>query len=224
MWLVLMRGDDGRGAVREPSRSEASSATARPASAKSAPAASRAAAWAETPEEGDPEADEPPDRPPVRHAPGAGPIAPVDLTNLAPARLGLDRWVRLAGDGVAWRELWIALHEEDARYRNPLDEPTGPPQMLEGEEAVLVVGLGARPRMDYAVLLEAVATKFGELRYRLEVRELPDAPVEVPTRPARAWLVPVAPMRKLGLVLEDERGFEIARFEAPASRPADEER
>lgn len=160
--------------------------------------------------------DAEPRRPSVQHAPGMGPLVPVDLTNLAPASLGTDPWFRLIRRGEEWCELWEVLHVHDGPRHDPLEEPASPPAFNEGEEALLLIGLGARPRMDYALQLSPIASEYGEARYEFKVETLPTPPVEVATRPVRVYLLPVAPMRARGLLLVDPKGFELARFDPPS--------
>ena len=168
-----------------------------------------------TTEEPDEPIDEPSSRPAVHHEPGQGPIPPVDLTNMAPEKLGKTPWFRLLKSQNEWQEMWDSIHADEPKRNDPIEEPPGPLPMIDGEEAVLVVGLGDRPRIDYAAIFQPVAPKFGEARYRLEIQTMAGPPVEVATRPVRVWFVPIAAMGKVGLVVENEKGLEIARFDVP---------
>jgi hypothetical protein len=200
----------------------------KPTIAASAPAAPSRGTAAATPgepkrefaEAAEPEDDEDtefvPSRPAVEHRLGEGPIAPVDLTNLAPAKLGDKLWCRFVTKPNDWAELWESLHEADGPRHDPLEEPPGPPALIPGKEGFLVIGLGERARIDYTMILELTDSKFGEARYRFTSdKQLVESPLEAKTRPARVWLLPTGPMRKFGLVIEDKLANEIARFDPP---------
>lgn len=157
------------------------------------------------------------------HAPGAGPIVPFDITNLADASLGKSLWFKFTNNVGEWHDLWRALHEQDKNRQDPLD---GPPEPLEFEpthDAILAIGLGPKERMDYGFTLEPVAARFSETRYRLSIFTVPAPPVEVATNPARVWLVPIGSIRKDGLVIEDEHGNELRVFEKPPAPVVDPE-
>jgi hypothetical protein len=149
--------------------------------------------------------------------PGSGALDPLDVTNLAPERLGTKPWARLASTEDEWIELYRALHAEDRfRVHDPAHPPAPAPEFDAATEAVLVVGLGTRPRMDYALLLEPVAPRFAEARFRLSAPPVAGFVTEVVTRPARAYRIPRSAFAHPGgLVVCDEKGDEIAAFELP---------
>lgn len=151
--------------------------------------------------------------PRIVYKPGSGVLAPFDVTNIADSSFGLGRFILFTHDPGEWDHWWRLLHDAD-RGTTEADSPD-PPPFDPAEEGLLLIGVGERPRMDYAITLEAVNPKYGEMRYRFAVSTLPTPPVEVRTRPARVWLVPLRAIPEAGLVIEDEQGFELAKFDKP---------
>lgn len=205
--LLVILPDGGRGlAASSPSERSNPGAGAIPGAPGPAEAAAPAA------QEKDPtKADTPP---PPEHVPGSGRIVPLDLTRVAPRSFGTAPWARLATTPEAWKALYEELHAVEWRNPDPITGNPPPPAFDPAHEAVLVVGLGMRPRMDYDLMLEPIAPRHDEVRYRLKVDAFAGMVTEVVTWPAQAYRIPRAPVEKRGLAVVDEAGNEIAAFPA----------
>ncbi|MBL8693894.1 MAG: hypothetical protein JNJ88_07315 [Planctomycetes bacterium] len=151
------------------------------------------------------------------HRPGSPRLVPIDLTNLAPLAFGKDLWGKIVMDPEEWRSLFKQIHEFDHSYRSALEGEAPLPGFDVLDEAIFVLGLGERPRLDFTVALEPVEPIQEEARYRLRLETLPGHTTEVRVRPAHVYRLPRARLERGGLVVVDKDGVELLRLDAIAA-------
>jgi len=144
-----------------------------------------------------------------------GPMTPVDITRVAPAAYGAKPWARLVAKPDEWQKVFRELHAAEGRPTDPLATPPSAAPFDPETEVIVVIGLGERARMDYAMVVEPVAPRGRELRLRLKIANPGRIAVEVVTRPAQAYRISRAAAAN-GVSVVDEEGYEIAAMELPA--------
>jgi len=148
------------------------------------------------------------------HRPGSPRLVPIDLTNIAPIAFGRDLWGKIVVDPEEWRSLFKQIHEFDHSYRSALEGEAPLPGFDALDEAIFVLGLGEKPRLDFTVALEPIEPVKEEARYRLRVESLPGHTTEVKVRPAHVYRLPRARLERGGLVVVDKEGVELLHFDA----------